>query len=104
MQRAVRWAAAALLLLCCRPAGAHFAMLLPESASAPRNKPVAVLHQWGHPFEHQLFNAGKPSSVVVVAPDGTRTDLTARLEKQTVRAAEGNTVTPYRFRYTPTLS
>jgi uncharacterized GH25 family protein len=88
------------LVLLVRPLPAHFHMLLPEPASAQRGKPVTILFQWGHPFEHQLFDAPAPQSVVVLAPDGRRTDLTKSLEKITVPAGEKKAAA-YRLRFTP---
>src|SRR3979490_534019 len=81
------------------PARAHYNMLLPESASAKRGDTVAFTYQWGHPFEHQLFDAPSPKSVVVLAPDGKQSDLTSTLEKTTIAAADGKEVTAWRFRF-----
>src|ERR1700722_14603597 len=64
---------------------AHYQMLLPSSASGATDQPVAITYQWGHPFEHQLFDAPVPVAVGVVAPDGTRNDLSANLQKIEVR-------------------
>src|SRR3954468_23185990 len=102
MDRTIRWAPAVLLLLCCRPAWGHFGILLPQVSSAERDKPVSFLYQWGHPFEHELFNTEKPEGLVVVAPDGTRTDLGNGLTRRTVKTPEGKEVTAYGFAYTPT--
>ncbi len=82
-------------------APAHFAMLLPSSASAKRGEAVTFTYQWGHPFEHQLFDAPAPRSVVVVTPDGKQADLTKSLEKITVPGADDKKVTAYRFTFKP---
>jgi cobalt/nickel transport protein len=42
---------------------AHFSMLLPDKASIKKGETVTLTYQWGHPFEHQLFDALAPSSV-----------------------------------------
>src|SRR5438876_12003606 len=81
------------------PARAHYNMLLPETASAKRGDTVAFLYQWGHPFEHQLFEAPAPRSVSVLHPDGKKSDLTDTLEKSSVPAADGKGVTAWRFRF-----
>jgi cobalt/nickel transport protein len=81
-------------------AGAHFNMLLPQTASARKGERVLLLYQWGHPFEHQLFDAPRPDTLFVVGPDGKRTDLASSLEKITV-PAEGKPVTAYRLPFTP---
>src|SRR5438445_406898 len=80
-------------------AQAHYNMLLPESASAKRGDTVAFTYQWGHPFEHQLFDAPSPKSVVVLAPDGKQSDLSSALEKTTIPAADGKEVTASRVRF-----
>jgi cobalt/nickel transport protein len=81
-------------------ADAHFNMLLPSTASAKKGEPVAFTYQFGHPFEHQLFDAPAPQSLVVIAPDGKQTDLAKSLEKITVPAGDKK-VTAYRFTFTP---
>jgi cobalt/nickel transport protein len=78
---------------------AHYNMLLPEKHSVKRSEPVTLLYQWGHPFEHQLFDAPAPEKVLVLSPDGKITDLTKRLEK--VIAVAGEAKTAYRLRFTP---
>jgi cobalt/nickel transport protein len=88
-------------VLATRAAQGHYQMLLPETPSAKRDQPVTVLYQWGHPFEHQLFDAPAPQEVFVIEPGGKRTDLSKRLEALKVRGAEGKPVTAYRFRFTP---
>jgi cobalt/nickel transport protein len=94
-------AALAGLVIFVAPAAAHFNMLLPEAASAKKGEAVSFLYQWGHPFEHQLFDAPKPDSLIVRSPDGRQTDLLSTLEKTTVPGGEGQSMTAYRFRYTP---
>jgi cobalt/nickel transport protein len=88
------------LLLLAPAAPAHFNMLLPEAAYARKGEAVTLLYQWGHPFEHQLFDAPPPRAVFVLAPDGKRTDLAPSLEKVTV-PGEGKKVAAYRLRFTP---
>jgi uncharacterized GH25 family protein len=83
------------------PAAAHYNMLLPHAAAAKKGEAVAFTYQWGHPFEHQLFDAPQPQSVTVRAPDGKQTDLTRTLEKVALRAGKDHKVVGYRFRFTP---
>src|SRR5262249_42640529 len=83
------------------PAGAHFNMLLPQAASVKRGEAVMVVYQWGHPFEHQLFDAPTPQSVIAIAPDGKKTDLGKLLEPLTLPLPEGKKVQALRFRFTP---
>lgn len=80
----------------------HFSMLLPSAASAKRGEEVTLTYHWGHPFEHQLFNAPAPEELFVFAPDGHKTSLLDQLEKFTAPAGEGKRVTAYRLRFTPT--
>jgi cobalt/nickel transport protein len=76
-------------------------MLLPESTSASRDKPLSLVYRWGHPFEHELFDAPKPEHLLVRTPDGKQADLTKQFERVTVPGAEGKQVTAYRLSYTP---
>jgi cobalt/nickel transport protein len=95
----------ALALLCSglavEGARAHFTMLLPQTPAAKRGEPVSVVYQWGHPFEHQLFDAAAPESVYVVAPDGQRTDLVKALQRISVPTAEQKQAAAYRITFTP---
>jgi cobalt/nickel transport protein len=83
------------------PAAAHYNMLLPQTASAKKGEPVVLVYQWGHPFEHQLFDAPPPESLSVVAPDGRTTDLLPTLRKTRIPAGESKSVTAYRLTFTP---
>jgi cobalt/nickel transport protein len=82
------------------PASAHYNIFLPERHAVQRGDTITLLYQWGHPFEHQLFNAPAPEKVFVLAPDGTTTDLTKTLEKVTVVTANAEPLTAYRLRFT----
>jgi len=90
----------ALLSLFIASAGAHFNMLLPQIASAKKGEALTLTYQWGHPFEHQLFDAPHPQSLIVLAPDGKKTELTDKLVKMT-RKAGSKEVTAYQLRFTP---
>src|SRR5438132_10645774 len=85
------------------PARAHYHMLLPEAASVKRGDAVAILYQWGHPFEHQLFDAPSPKSVIEIRPDGSKKDITQSLEKSSVPGADGKKVTAWRFGAKPEM-
>ncbi len=89
------------LMAWCPSARAHFNMLLPQSASVKRGEAVTFVYQWGHPFEHQLFDAPAPTSLVVWSPDGARKDIGGTLEKCTLPAGENRSVAAYRFRFVP---
>jgi cobalt/nickel transport protein len=84
-------------------AGAHFNILLPQAASVRKGEAVTFLYRFGHPFEHELFDAPPPARLVVIAPDGKQTELTKTLEETKVPAGgkEGVTRAAYRFRFTP---
>jgi uncharacterized GH25 family protein len=100
MRRTVCLALAS-LALAAMPVRAHFNMLLPQSPSAKKGEEVIFVYQWGHPYEHELFNAPQPDALTVLVPDGKTADLTKALEKTTVPAGEGKAVTAYQFRFTP---
>jgi len=82
------------------PALAHYNMLFPDKSSVKKGDTVTFTYQWGHPFEHQLFDASQPDSLIVVAPDGIKRDLTKPLTKIDIPAGEGKKVTGYQFRFT----
>lgn len=89
-------------LLAAAVASAHYHMLLPDKHSAKADEAVTFTYQFGHPFEHELFDTAEPEAVFVVAPDGTRTDLKKGLKKTTADGADGKKVTGYEFTFTPT--
>jgi cobalt/nickel transport protein len=82
------------------PVAAHFNMLMPQCATAKKGEALTFTYQWGHPFEHQLFDAPRPLNLIVLTPDGKKTELTDKLEK-TTRRAESKEVTAYQVRFTP---
>ncbi len=84
------------LALAASPLRAHFNMLLPDRPSARKGEAVTFTYQWGHPFEHQLFDAPTPEAVEVYPAAGPRV-LTGTLEPGT---AAGTKARVYRFRYT----
>ncbi|MCI0684095.1 MAG: DUF4198 domain-containing protein [Gemmataceae bacterium] len=84
------------------PAFAHFNILLPEAPSAKKGAPVVFVYQWGHPFEHELFDAPKPEKVNVLFPDGeTHKELTSTLEKVKAAGGDDKPATTWRFTFTP---
>jgi cobalt/nickel transport protein len=85
----------------CATALGHFNMLLPQMASVKRRESVTLVYQWGHPFEHQLFNAPQPESVVVLSPDGTKIDLTGKWKKVTRPVAGKDGASAYQLEFTP---
>lgn len=83
------------------PVLAHYHILLPDKPTAKSEEVVSFTYQFGHPFEHQLFDTQKPAELYVIAPDGTKTDLLAKLEKTAADGVEGKKVTGYKFSFTP---
>jgi cobalt/nickel transport protein len=79
---------------------AHYNMLLPETATCKKGVPMNLIYQWGHPFEHQLFDAPGPRVLSVYGPDTKATDLTRNLEKVT-SGSDTRGATSYRLRFTP---
>ncbi len=81
-------------------ARAHYNMLLPQTGPIKKGDSVLLVYQWGHPFEHELFDAPAPEAVFAVAPDGKKIDLSKELEKFEIAGADGKKATAYRFRFT----
>lgn len=84
-------------------AAAHFHMLLPKAASIKKGEEMTILFQWGHPFEHQLFDAVAPERVTLRGPDGKAIKLPRKLEEITVPATDQKEVTAFQIRYTPQI-
>ena len=84
------------------PVCAHYHMLLPSAPAGKKGDAVTITYQWGHPFEHQLFDAPQPEKVMVRTPAGKIEDLTTQLEKVSLDGDKGK-VSGYRFSYTPAL-
>src|SRR4051812_32503243 len=83
------------------PASAHYHILLPDRHSAETDAAVPFTLRFGHPFEHQMFAAQRPKSVIVRTPDGEVIDLTGKTEAFEVGGADGKPATAYRWSYTP---
>jgi cobalt/nickel transport protein len=92
-------AAIVLVLSLAHPARTHYNMLLPDAASVKRGQEVVITYQWGHPFEHQLFDAPAPAEFSVFDPAGSQRNLSASLEKIAV-TGEQKQVRAYRTRFT----
>lgn len=97
------WAAILALLISATPSLAHYNMLLPDKAWAQKDEKVGFTYQFGHPFEHELFDAPKPASLMVHLPSGKleTLDVEKTLTKIEVPGADGKKVTAWRFDYTP---
>ncbi len=82
-------------------APAHYHILLPDKHSVKKDESVTLLYRWGHPFEHQLFAAPPPQSLLVIAPDGKVANLTKQLEKIKQATPDNKEVVAYRLKFTP---
>jgi len=96
----------ALLTLVCglataTTARAHYHMLLPDRHSVKSGDKVIVTYQFGHPFEHELFDTEKPVKAVAFHPDGNSVDLLPSFEKVKLQGREGKDVAAYRFTFQP---
>ena len=100
---AQRKAIYSILILFHVPAGvqAHYHMLLPDRPSPKTGEVVTLTYQFGHPFEHQLFETQAPKQFFVLDPEGKKTDLTGKLEKVVVDGADGKKATIFRTTFTP---
>jgi cobalt/nickel transport protein len=86
-------------LVCFSTANAHFSMLLPDQHSVKKGEKATFIYQWGHPFEHQLFDAPLPPSTFVVTPDAKK--VTIDVKKMEIPAGESKTIVGYEFTYKP---
>jgi cobalt/nickel transport protein len=82
-------------------AQAHFNMLLPQVAMARAGQAVSFVYQWGHPFEHELFEAPVPESLIVLAPSGKQTNLKPTLTPIKLPGADNRQTGAFRLSFTP---
>ncbi|MBY0522622.1 MAG: DUF4198 domain-containing protein [Gemmataceae bacterium] len=82
-------------------ASAHYNMLLPDKHSVAKGDSVTFTYQWGHPYEHQLFDAPAPDSIIVVAPDGKATTYPGKFAQPVKLPSGDKKVTAYRFSFKP---
>ena len=95
-----RIGAVILLLGCATTSFAHYNMLMPDKAWANKGEKVTFTYQFGHPFEHELFDAPEPKAVIVILPDG-KTQKIEKLTKIELKGADGKKATGYNFVYEP---
>lgn len=91
-----------LLLLLALPARAHYNILLPDKPSCKKGEEVTFTYLWGHPFEHQIFDAPKPVLVQITTPpeQGVCLLYTKNLEETTVPSGDKK-ATAYKFKFKP---
>ena len=82
-------------------AGAHYHMLLPDKNSVKTGEEVTITYQFGHPYEHQLFDTSPPAAADIYRPDGTLEDVQIKLKKVEVSGDKGKKFTAYQLTFTP---
>jgi len=82
-------------------ADAHYHMLFPDKPSVKKDETVHFTFQFGHPFEHQLFDTAKPTRLTVRSPDGKKTELLSKLDATDLPGEDGKKVKGFRFSFTP---
>jgi cobalt/nickel transport protein len=96
------WASTLVLIGFATTSFAHYNMLLPDKAWATKGDKITFTYQFGHPFEHELFDAPEPRAVFGILPDG-KTQKIEKLNKIALRGADGKKVTAFRFAYEPAM-
>ena len=81
---------------------AHYNMLIPDKPWANKGEKVTFTYQFGHPFEHELFDAPRPLAVNVILPDG-KTQVVNKLAKVDLKGIDGKKVAGYSFTYEPQM-
>jgi len=97
------WAALLLWMSFATTSFAHYNMLIPDKAWANKGDKVTFTYQFGHPFEHDLFDAPKPVALVVLTPKGKRDilDIDKLLTPIKTDGADGKKVAAWQFTFTP---
>ena len=97
------WAAILVLMYFATTSFAHYNMLLPDKAWANKGDKVTFTYQFGHPFEHELFDAPKPVALVVVTPKSKKEifDIDKLMTPIKKDGADGKKVTAWQFTFTP---
>lgn len=67
---------------------AHYHMLIPNKPSVKTGDEIAVVYQFGHPFEHEIADVMEPIATLVHLPDGKVLDVKSKLRK--IEIAGGN--------------
>ncbi len=86
------------------PALSHYHVLTPSAYDkwqARKTEKVGLQVLWGHGFEHIWFDINPPRSLFVLDPDGEKTDLLGKLEKDSVKSVSGEERLAYSLSYTP---
>ena len=96
------WIAMLVQMACVSASSAHYNMLFPDKPWANKGEKVAFTYQFGHPFEHELFDAPKPLAVNVILPDG-KTQAVNKLTKVSLKGIDGKNVAGYSFTYEPQI-
>lgn len=81
-------------------AAAHFPIMLHDSPWAGVNEPASFFFVYGHPYEHEWEDTESLSSVMVISPQGVKTDITDSV----VAGAEtlgGQEIKLQKWEYTP---
>ncbi len=97
---------ALLVLLAAMPALSHYHALVPSDYDqwrARKMEKVQMRLWWGHGYEHIWFDAARPASLTAILPDGQKTDLLDKLEKDRVKAVSGEKRLAYKLSYTPSV-
>src|SRR5262249_50239784 len=85
-------------MACVGASCAHYNMLIPGKPWANKGEKIAFTYQFGHPFEHELFDAPKPLAVNVILPDG-KTQAVNKLDKVDLKGIDGKKVDAFSFTY-----
>ena len=82
---------------------AHYSMLLPDKPWAEKGEKITFTYQFGHPFEHELFDAPKPAGLAVISPKGKSQMMDVEKTMSPIQkdGADGKKVTAWQFAFTP---
>src|SRR5260370_42051242 len=94
------WLALVLLVGCATASFAHYNMLIPDKAWANKGEKVTFTYQFGHPFEHELFDAPQPLAVIVLLPDG-KTQAVKSPAKAALKESDGKKLAEASFASKP---
>lgn len=80
---------------------AHYHILLPDRQTGKVGDEIKLRYAFGHPFEHEFFDAELPETATIYTPDGKRLDVKGQLKAIRIDGTGGKKVTAFELTFKP---